>query len=146
MEMVWQWLDRLTIVVGAISAGFAALAWYRSSELFKQNRRAAQRRRAPITIQLICEDGGQRLAMELPYRPRRDQLSRQELTGLLSFYYGEPRFDPGIVRRLLENGNLNRVLAGDLDASDTDELLEVIVDRAFFDRVAGQISGRSEVE
>lgn len=139
MATLWVWLDRLTIVVSIVSAYFACKAWYRSSVIFEDNRRLVERRRAPILIRLATGEGKQRRTAELPYRPRRDQLSRQELTGLLSFYYGPERFDPTIVRRLLENGSLSRVLAGDLDASDADEVLEIEVDQKVFDTMERSI-------
>lgn len=142
MDTVWLWLDRATIVIALVAAVFAGLTWVKATRLVKASRTAEAKRRAPITIRLVRSAEENCLArnencktFDLPYKPRRDQLSRQELTGLLSFYYGEPRFDPTIVRRVLENGSLAKVLAGDDLDSGSDELLELVVDWNFFDKV-----------
>ena len=131
MESLWLGLDRATILFSVVAACFSVLAWLRSTKNFRTNRAAELKRRAAITIRLMCD--GQTL--ELPYKPRRDRLSRQELTGLLSFYYGEKRFEPAIVRRVLEDGSLSRVLAGDNEHSSEDEILEIRVDSDFFEKV-----------
>lgn len=141
-ETIWTLLDRSTIIISLVGAVFAAAAWLKTRHLLRMNREAEAKRRAPITIRLIrssspigLEESSESQTLELPYKPTRDQLSRQELTGLLSFYYGEPRFDPAIVRRVLENGDLQRVLAGDELTSAADEVLRLVVDQRFYDQV-----------
>ncbi len=136
MESLWLGLDRATILFSAAAACFSVLAWLRSATIFRANRIAESKRRAPITIRLVCDDQ----TIDLPYKPRRDRLSRQELAGLLSFYYGgKPRYDTVIVRRVLEDGSLSRVLAGDNEQSSEDELLTLHVDSDFLEKVRERI-------
>jgi len=136
-ELTWLWLDRITIVTAALAAILSGLTWIKSRRLITLNRLAEENRRAPITIRLV---NGNR-TFELPYRPRRDQLSRQELVGLLGLYYGEPRFDPVVVQGVLESGSLSRVLAGNAAGGDADDVLTVEVKEthtAFFDKIVSR--------
>ena len=123
MESIWLVLDRATILIAITSAVFAWWAWSRSTELFEVTRRAAERRRASITIQLATNVDGETRTLELLYKPRRDQLSRQEVLGILGMYYGHERFPPKVVRSMLESGTLERVIEGKLDDSSSNELL-----------------------
>lgn len=84
----------------------------KSSHLFEANRVAARRREALITIRLISEFNGKQQSLDLPYTPRRDQLSRQEVLGIMGMYYGPDRFPPEIVRPMLESGALAKVIDG----------------------------------
>ena len=122
MESIWLVLDRATILIAITSAVFAWWAWSRSIELFEVNRRAAERRRASITIQLATNVDGETRTLELPYKRRRDQLSRQEVLGILGMYYGHERFPPKVVRSMSESGAMERVIEGKLDDSSSDEL------------------------
>ncbi|TVQ04254.1 MAG: hypothetical protein EA381_00510 [Planctomycetaceae bacterium] len=137
-ETAWLWLDRITIVSAFLAAVFSIATWLGTQWLRKAKRQAEARRRAPITIRLKA---GDRL-LDLPYQPRRDQLSRSELSGLLSFYHGPDRFDPVIMRRVLESGDLNRVLADDRPESGAHEVLVVKVDDEFLSAVRSEISER----
>jgi len=132
-ELHWLWIDRIKLIAATIAAVFSVASWLKSRRLVASSRRDEEKRMAPITIRLINE----KRKFDLPYRPRRDQLSRQELTGLLSFYFGESRFDPVIVRGVLESGSLNGVLAGNGSNVDKESinLLAVEVDAKFFDQV-----------
>ena len=135
MEALWLWSDRFTIVLALIAAVYSVLTWTRSTRLLKSNRMAQLRRQAPITIRLTSIDPNAEprtdalATYDLPYRPRRDQMSRVELTGILSFYYrGSRRFDSKFLTSIMEDGSLERVLAGrDLDSND-DELLTIRCD------------------
>lgn len=126
METFWFWSDRVTIVLSLVAAVFSFKAWARTSDLIRANRLAAERRRAEITIRFRVKNAetGRAETLDLPYRPRRDQLSRAELTGIISFYYGQARFDPAILRQLMEDGQLSHVLAGDLYGPE-DELMTI---------------------
>lgn len=138
-ELQWLWLDRITIVTAAVAA---VVACFKSVRLFALSRQAEERRRTEITIQLI---EGKR-TFDLPYRPRRDQLSRQELAGLLGFYYGENRFDPVVVRRVLESGALSRVLGGVTTDGQRENVLKVEVDANFFDQVVSRYEASKAVD
>ena len=127
IETLWLVLDRATILIAVMSAVFAWRAWMRSTELFQANRTAAERRRAAITIQLATEVDGKSRLLELPYKPRRDQLGRQEVLGILGMYYGHERFPPEIVRSMLESAALERVIEGKLEDSNSDEQLIINV-------------------
>ena len=142
IEILWLWAGRLTTLFALLGAVFAVWAWLKATELLATNRRAAKRRRAKITLRFVClkDDGKSQCApVDLPYKPRRDQLSRAELAGIISFYYGEPRFDPSILRRVMEDGSLNRVLAGEMDDSDADETLVIPCEEVFLDQIRQQI-------
>lgn len=143
-ELIWLWLDRITILTAALAAILSGMIWIKSRRHIALNRWAEEKRRTPIVIRLV--DG--RRTIDLPYCPRRDQLSRQELTGLLSFYFGESRFDPVIVRRVLESGDLSRVLAGAVTKADAvaerDDVLTVEVDQDFLDQVMKGMESRSD--
>lgn len=140
METLWLYLDRFTILIATVSALFAWWAWVRSTQLLKANRIAAERRMAAITIRLVTLVDGQCMMLELPYKPRRDQLSRAEIVGILGLYYGEQRFSPAVLRPILDNGSLNRVIEGKLDDSTSDEILEIPVDVEFFSRVEQELN------
>lgn len=139
-DTIWLFLGRFTSLTAAVSALFAWRAWMRSTELLKANRLAAQRRRAPITIRLVATVGGERKNLDLPYRPRRDQLGRGELLGILGLYYGKERFDPDILRPVLEFGVLSRVLDGTCDDSPADELLEIEVNSNSFHHLEQRVA------
>lgn len=140
IEATWLYLDRVTILIAAASAVLSGLAWMRSTELLKANRLSAQRRKALITIRLTAKVDGRLQSLDLPYKPRRDQLSRGELVGILGLYYGKERFDPEILRPVLESGDLNRVLEGQLDESSSDELIELEVDPSSFLRLQQRLA------
>jgi hypothetical protein len=78
--------------------------------------------------------------LELPFKPRRDQLSRGELVGILGLYFGKDRFDADMLRPILENGLLNRVLEGALEESTSDESLEIEVPLNSFQQFKQKIS------
>ncbi len=144
MGSVWMWSDRITIVLSLVAAVFSVWAWVRTTELIRSNRLAAERRRAEITIRFraLNRQSGQMQTLDLPYRPRRDQLSRAELTGIISFYYGQPRFDPAILRGLMESGHLSHVLAGDLVGTE-DELLAIDCSSEMFAAIAAANMGET---
>ena len=144
LETLWLVLDRATILIAVMSAVFAWRAWMRSTELFQANRTAAERRRAAITIQLATEVDGNTRVLELPYKPRRDQLGRQEVLGILGMYHGHERFPPKIVRSMLESGALERVIEGKLEDSSGDELLVINVPYEIFARFEDRVDERPE--
>ena len=143
IETIWLTLDRATILIATASAVFAWLAWLRSTELFEVNRRAAERRKAAITIQLETEVEGKTRLLELPYKPRRDQLNRQEVLGILGMYHGPERFPPEIVRSMLESGALERVIEGKLDDSSSDERLVIEVPCEVFVRFESCVKNKA---
>lgn len=103
-------LDQFTIVAAALSAVLSAIGVGKTVLLRKTLERAASLRKAPITIRVHA--GGK--SIDLPYRIRRDQLSRQELIGVLAMYKADDkRFDPAIFRNAIESGELDRVLNGE---------------------------------
>ena len=146
-DLAWLWSDRVMTIIGLIgaltAAAFSVRNWFNTSTLFEANRLQNEERRklearqkAPITIRLLCTpsnsaetssaDSTRPRTLELPYKPRRDQLSRSELMGILGTYYGQERFPPKqLVETVLSNGSLNRVLAGENDLDDSDEILEI---------------------
>lgn len=130
-EAIWLWMDRFTILTAATAALFSSMAFVISLRLRKSQKLAELKRRSAITIRLIYDNQ----QLDLPYRPRRDQLNRQEIMGLLSLYYGESRFEPKIIQRVLESGDLDRILAGTDLQGDSDETLEVEVHQEFFETV-----------
>lgn len=139
IETLWLFLDRFTILIAAFSALFAWWAWVRSTQLLKVNRISAERRKAAITIRLMTIVNGNTKTLDLPYKPRRDQLSRAEVVGILGLYYGERRFSPTVLRPILENESLSRVIEGRLDDSPSDEVLEIPVDAEFFAHVESEL-------
>lgn len=146
-DLAWLWVDRVMTIIGLIgaltAAAFSVRNWFNTSTLFEANRLQNEERRklearqkAPITIRLLCTtsnsaetsaaDSTRPRTLDLPYKPRRDQLSRSELMGILGTYYGQERFDPKRpVETVLSNGSLNRVLAGENDLDDSDEILNI---------------------
>jgi hypothetical protein len=129
-ESFFNWLSRFDNVVGLFGAAFAIWGWVRTSELLAENREARRRRESPVTIRLRTSRaaaGGSPPAWDeiaLPYRPRRDQLSRAELLGILGVYGGKDRFDSRLLLPLLESGRFDAVLAGD-DSSESDDTLVI---------------------
>ena len=107
----------------------------RSTELFQANRIAAERRKAAITIRLVCDMDRERKSLDLPYQPRRDQLNRQEILGIMGMYHGQDRFPPDMVRPMLESGLLEKVIEGKLEDSSSYELLEIKVPCEVFARI-----------
>lgn len=144
IESLWLNLDRATILTAAVSAVLSGLAWLRSTELLKANRISAERRKAAITIRLLTVVDGNTKTLDLPCKPRRDQLSRAEVVGILGLYYGERRFSPAVLRPILENGSLSRVIEGKLDDSTSDEVLEIPVDAEFFTCVENELKTSSQ--
>lgn len=144
IESLWLNLDRATILTAAVSAVLSGLAWLQSTELLKINRISAERRKAAITIRLATVVDGNTKTLDLPYKPRRDQLSRAEVVGILGLYYGERRFSPAVLRPILENESLSRVIEGRLDDSTSDEVLEIPVDAEFFSRVENELKTSSQ--
>lgn len=144
IESLWLNLDRATILIAAVSAVLSGFAWLRSTELLKANRISTERRRAAITIRLMSVVDGNTKTLDLPYKPRRDQLSRAEVVGILGLYYGERRFSPAVLRPILENESLSRVIEGKLDDSTSDEVLELPVDAEFFSRVENELKTSSQ--
>jgi len=72
-------------------------------------------------MRLTSTLGGQPRSLDLPYKPRRDQLSRPEVLGIMGMHYGPDRFPPEIVRPMLECGTLTNVTEVKCDDSDIDE-------------------------
>ncbi len=71
-------------------------------------------------IEIVLKRQGSNDTLKLPYRPLRSQLSRAELQGILALYYGEARYKPGDLRKILEpqgesESMLNAVLRGARD-------------------------------
>lgn len=135
MEIFWLYLSRFTNLSAFVAALFSVWTWLGTRRLRDARRLVEERRRAPITIKLRC---GSR-ELDLPYKPRRDQFSRQELAGLLSFYYGRSRFDPLIMRKVLESGELNQILDYDRPDASIHEVLVVDVDDEFLSTVLSEI-------
>ena len=132
-ELFWLWSDRITIVLALIAAIFSLFTWW-------SLRVAEKKRRQEICILFRCLDAAGSDEVALPYKPRRDQLSRGELTGIVSFYVGGglQRYNTSGLRTILQDGTLDRVLLGDL-WSGQDEELEIPVDRELFEALRRSI-------
>ena len=128
LQNPWEVLGRLDALIGVvgvlIAAIFSVRTFLQTTHLIQANRRSAERRAAPIQIILCCPEADGKPEIELPYRPRRDQLSRAELQGLMGTYYGPERFDARLLLPILNDGTLDRVLAG-TDESGADEVLRI---------------------
>ena len=154
LEPWWDFLSRIDLLIGLVSvliaAVFAVRTFMQTTTLLEANRRASRRREAPIRIllrrqRLAAEPGLDVEQVELPYRPRRDQLSRAELLGVLGLYYGRERFDPTLLLPILHDGTLNRVLAGTDDASQDDETLTIECPADVYEKIRSGIVASAQV-
>lgn len=132
IEFVFQYLDRITIVFSFISMVLSVKIWWSTTQLFEFNRRQLAKKRAKITIRIRCIEPAGDKTLDLPYQPRRDQLSRSELQGILGLYHGKDRFDAKCLRSILENGELSRVIEGADEFSSDDEILTLRVSSETF--------------
>ena len=112
INSVFECLSKIDAFVGVAGAILAGLAWRKTRQLRSDVLRQQQLKEAPVSLILRGEDGRE---LSLPYRPRRDQLSRAELAGILGFYAGRPRFDLPHLRILFESGEFDRMLEGHTD-------------------------------
>lgn len=141
----WLWSDRLTILFACVGAGFAIWGWIRTTELIHTNRLNAARRKAEITIRFTCKKAnGEAGIIDLPYRPRRDQLCRAELMGIIGLYTGAQRFETDFLRSVLEDGSLARVIAGENDEGTSDELLVISCSETEFSLIDERIKAQRE--
>lgn len=111
-EWVW-WLASVDTFLSLVAAFFAGWAWLKTTELIRTNREARERKEAQIAITLSDQESNPPRQWTAPYRPRRDQLSRAELMGILGVYAGGPRYELSQIRETLESGELDRVLNGE---------------------------------
>ncbi len=129
MTYVWKTIEFLSYVewmLSLIVITLQLLVMLRLSKIWRKNREREAKARSLITLRLrgpMNAPQSEQRDFEIPYRPRRDQLSRSELLGILGMYYGRERFDSKSLRRILEDGDLDRVLAGDDPSSDDEQLL-----------------------
>ncbi len=138
-SIVWVWAGRVSTIIGLLSLFvtiyYSFNTWRKTSSLFADNRKLMERQKVierrlkeRITLILVevdkdfCKTGEN---VVLPYKPRRDQLSRAELIGILGTYNGEKRFDSKMLAPILIDGSLSRVLAGEDQSSDWDETLRI---------------------
>ena len=112
INSVFEFLSKIDAFVGVAGAILAGLAWRKARQLRGDVLRQQQLEEAPVSLILRADD---RRELSLPYRPRRDQLSRAELAGILGFYAGRPRFDLPRLRILFESGEFDRMLEGHTD-------------------------------
>lgn len=101
-------LGPIANMVGVGSAVLAGLAWFKAWQI--RNADLEQERLDEEVIQIIIASETEQLT--LPYAPRRDQMSRAELLGILGMYYpGPQRFelDPTAT---FESGAFNEMLEG----------------------------------
>lgn len=134
-DSVWFCIDTIATLAGLLAAFFSFKNWMRTTQLLKSNREAFERQKAPITIKLRTPDPSVVEGYDevtIPYHPRRDQLSRSELVGILGLYYGKDRFPSQPLIPMLQHGTLNRVLEG-ASSDDSDETLIIELEQEMFD-------------
>lgn len=144
MAIFWQIIEFLSYIEWMLSLILISLQiviWFSVSRIWRKNRELEAKAKAPITLILRGPTSvpvSERHDYEIPYRPRRDQLSRGELLGILGTYSGRERYDSKGLRPILEDGSLDRVLAGD-DLGSADEILVIpwVDDPRTFDNPAG---------
>ena len=116
INSVFEFLSKIDAFVGVAGAVLAGLAWRKTRQLRGDVLRQQQLEEAPVSLILKAADGRE---LTLPYHPRRDQLSRAELAGILGIYAGldakRPRFDLPRLRILFESGEFDRMLEGHTD-------------------------------
>lgn len=103
-----EFIGPLANMIGVGSALLAGLAWWKARQIRAADLEQERLDEQPIQIIIFCE--GEQLT--LPYTPRRDQMSRAELLGILGMYYPGPnRFelDP---TSTFESGAFNDMLEG----------------------------------
>lgn len=125
-------------IVGLVAAVFACWGWFKTTELLRSNREVRMRREALITIILETEGNSD---LEIPYKPRRDQLSRAELLGILGLYCGETHFDRSLLFNILQDGTFDRILAGKEPASSEDEILRIKCPLSTYEQFQKVIAG-----
>ncbi len=126
---MWQWLqtawtmaDVLTTLAGVVAAGFSIAAWLQTTELLKSNRETKAMKSALISIILRASFPNAEIkTVELPVKPRRDQLTRGEFLGIIGMF-GDKRFEPTAFRKCIESGHFYQILAGEIPGADRDRL------------------------
>ena len=114
MWILDQYGDRLgniSDLLGVLTALFALFAWQKARSIRNAQKDEIERHAEPIRLVLVCE--GDRRQHTLGYRPRRDQATRNEVLGILGMYSGESRFDSSHLVPILENGEFDRMIAGE---------------------------------
>lgn len=109
MDHFFEIAGRFDAIMGLASTVFAALAWLKARQVQRAQIEEEKRRAAPIQITLVAGDGRE---LRLPYRPRRDQLSRSEVAGVLGMYAGRRRYDLPGLSVAYESGHFGEVASG----------------------------------
>ena len=127
----WDYADR---IVSLATLVVVVLGW--CAAILKGVERERQ-------IRIVLKHGSHR--RDIPYQPLRAQLSRAELAGILSTYYGKDRFDPAMLHELLSppddsESGLSAAIKGTTDSIEI-ELAEKVYDT--FDRF---LAGRQAEE
>ncbi len=108
-QFTFEVLGHLNNLIGLAGTVFALLAWLKARQVQREACELEKLREQPIQITLVGEGGKE---LKLPYRPRRDQLTRAEVAGVLGMYAGRRRYDlPGLAVAY-ESGHFGDVLAG----------------------------------
>lgn len=130
---IWIGIGNFVNLVGLVTFGISIWTWFRVRFLIKANERST----APICILVINAETKEELT--LPYKPRRDQLTRAELQGIFGFYFGVPRYDTAFIRRILHDGSFDKVIDGD-DPSSVDETLRIEMPAKQFEKLKAEIA------
>ena len=127
-ETIWSILGKASTGIGLVAAWFAFQAWVQASNLWKANRESERKRHQPITLVLQGPanlPSVEQTRVTLPYKIRRDGLSRSELMGVLNMYHGRGSgtYESIAFRQIFEDGTFDRVLRGDSPHSDGEVLV-----------------------
>ena len=125
----WNELENLANWASVLSFLLTLGVLFFSSQIW----RAFRRKTAPITIVLCARQSKD--CLDLPYRPRRDTLTRGELLGILGMYHGEKRFHTSQVDLypVFSSGYFEAVVSGKrTPEKPSADRLEIQCDREFF--------------
>lgn len=134
-------LGNLSDIIGVGTALFALYAALKARSIRKDQEEDARKRAEPIQLILVRQSDQQEHV--LGYRPRRDQATRNEIMGILGMYSGETRFDSSTLVPILENGEFDNMIAGNVNGvhvtvSDEDYGRLAMRDRNLGDRAAAE--------
>lgn len=102
------WSGGLDALVGITSVISASCAWWATT--WTRKEASAREKMENEKISIILTAGLREVT--LPYQPRRRDLSRAELLGLIGSFYGADRFNLPGVAEMLVSGKLGNVLSG----------------------------------
>lgn len=128
---LWEGVDTVDRVVGMFTLLAVLLGWYASV-------RSGIEAQQQIEIVAVHEES----EITLPYRPLRSQLSRGEVMGIMSTYYGEERFPPDEIRAVWETPVGQEPALDAVIKGKTSRLIVPIRTRAAFDRIREAAEGK----